>query len=311
MENFFFKIMRVGPYIVQNIHLFNAFHLRKEGRYQETFAEVQKGCDENDPESIYYMSRIYFYGGLGIKKDQKKCEEFYYKAKKLKYPPSLDTSDDVYFLIIHYSLKKDTENTDKYMKLAIQNGHPFISKLTLMTAYLENLKLRAEWGDLDAMRHLKTDEYILCGANQSCWLFFSDAADIYEKNNNHIECVKFTILSENMDIIHHRIHDALSYDEHICLSILYLFGEANCKGVFSWHEEIDPLVRFLPPRIYNDTKRKVNQTIQSWLLVSKRIGFYRDIVRHVAQILYNRRIYPKEWGVRLEMEGDTKKCKYY
>jgi hypothetical protein len=294
--------MRVGPYMVQNIHLFNAFHLRKEGRYPEAFAEVQKGCDESDPESVYYMSRIYAIGGLGVKSNEKLQDEYFYKARDLNYPPAYHMhkfSDS--FSLAKRVLCNDSYSLDgiKFAKQCVRDGHPFITEILLYNEILrQEMPIYADWGDIDALYYSTNEKHILNGANQMCVWFIEKAANICKKNNKMIESTKYSIHSSNLDYIVKQIHKTFEYDE--CLAMLYLYGEAmeNNDEIFE-----------IPSRIYNDTKRKVNQTIQIWLLVSKRIGFYKDITRYIAQILYNRRMFPEEWGVSLRPERKAKNKK--
>jgi hypothetical protein len=290
--------MRCGPFTVQNIHLFNACTLRKERRYPEAFAELKKGCDENDYESLYYMANIYNAGGLGVR-----CDD----AKYRKYRKMLGSipKDDILELVSN----ADPLEVKPLVKKGIEDGYPFMTELIYVTDLGEDyIRTCAEWGDLEALYRMmtldpKNEKYILDGANQMCIWFMHHAAQLYKSKRNATECAKWTILTESRFNMKHAIIDLVNYEEKDRLRARYLYGQADIQ----WYDLLNPFVTQVPPRIYKETRKKYRMGMTCWLLLAKRLGLYKDIVRFIAQILWESRMHPDEWGVTVEEEEEKER----
>jgi TPR repeat protein len=161
---------------------------------EEAVAELMKRVEANDATSIYVLGNNYYYGQLGLLRDQAKALELYARAAKL------GSSKAHYLLGVEYHQRGDSKKEKFHYEAAAMAGHEAARYYLGCTEFESGDKERAvkHWeiaasaGDYKAMLNLlwAFKQGVVCrdqidstltAYNTSCAEMRSEARDAYIK----------------------------------------------------------------------------------------------------------------------------------
>lgn len=314
-----------GPFLqFKNINLQVALELRKQGRLKEARGYLDKACDEEDGDALFFKAHMLMVGvgGWGVTKNFLDCESLALRSAD---------AGSVYGMLLAYYLTSLSEQSISLRAKAIATKHIVVrlffeptacdlfwqalqegiwlaylfSDLMRHPSFIEHIKQIANLGEATACGILSDDPFFLQkGAilrNSTCMEKL--AKQCFEANDIASGAYWYTKLSYGSWIFQ-RLKSPFE-DESLRLRELYVYGRKFAKG---WFPSCGLKQESL--EVYCDSRTAAQRATVAFLLCCKRWGIYKDVARLIGQMIWKSRNDPAIWNVKLNIfEPENKKLK--
>jgi tetratricopeptide (TPR) repeat protein len=318
-----------GPFLqFKNQNLQIALELRKQGRLKEARAYLDKACDDDDGESLFFKGEMMSKGGWGCGGDGSYTSWKYYdrSAKagcilgmlrtSQRMQPSngncvIDAYNTNYFRAEHLEAFRQAFDAGKWVVVYFMTN----IRYNLFEAYINDLEFISSFGEAYASNILrgyyantfqkeKSFQYAIKAAKHCMYLSLITVYSYYECCRAYDKSAYWRSKHGDAGGIINRLTSTW-YDESMRLRELYIFGRKFAKGWFpSCGHKQESL------QVYRESWAAAQKATVTFLLCCKKWGVYRDVSRLIGQMVWKSRDDPAIWNVKLNIvEPKNKKIK--